>query len=133
MSRETISVVMAKPLIDTFFYAKSYAIIGASTKPGSAGYVLAERFTQGFQGKTFLINPRGGEIFGHKLYADLSEIEEEIEAAIVVIPAKFGVPTVKACLEKGIKHIVVISGGFAESSEEGRIWQEEITKMADEA
>ena len=50
--------------IDGFFNAKTYAIIGASTKKGSLGYVIAENFINKYKGDVAFVNPRG--ICGYK-------------------------------------------------------------------
>lgn len=123
---------MDKPSIQKFFDAESYAIIGASTKLGSPGYVLADLFSKGYKGKLFMINPRGGEVMGHQLYTSLKEVPQQVEAAVIIVPAKYGVQAVRDCIDAGIRFITVISGGFAEVSEEGRKWQEEIKAMAEE-
>ena len=45
--------------INGFFDAKSYAIIGASEKQGSLGYIISDNFYHKFQGKTYFVNPKG--------------------------------------------------------------------------
>ena len=45
--------------IDGFFDAKSYAIIGASEKKGTLGYIISDNFYHKFQGKTYFVNPKG--------------------------------------------------------------------------
>ena len=48
--------------INGFFDAKSYAIIGASEKQGSLGYIISDNFYHKFQGKTYFVNPKGFDV-----------------------------------------------------------------------
>ena len=45
--------------INGFFDAKSYAIVGASEKKGTLGYIISDNFYHKFQGKTYFVNPKG--------------------------------------------------------------------------
>lgn len=45
--------------IDGFFNAKTYAIVGASNKKGSLGYIIAENFVKKYQGDVSFVNPKG--------------------------------------------------------------------------
>ena len=45
--------------IKGFFAAKNYAIVGASTKPGTMGNIICENYKRTFKGEVFYINPRG--------------------------------------------------------------------------
>ena len=45
--------------IDGFFNAKSYAIVGASNKKGSLGYIIAENFVNKYKGDVAFVNPKG--------------------------------------------------------------------------
>ena len=45
--------------IDGFFNAKTYAIIGASNKKGSLGYIIAENFVNKYKGDVAFVNPKG--------------------------------------------------------------------------
>ena len=48
--------------IKGFFAAKNYAIVGASTKPGTMGNIICENYKKTFKGEVFYINPRGTHI-----------------------------------------------------------------------
>ena len=51
------------------------------------------------------------------------------ELAVVVIPAKIVTPTLEQCADKGVKGAVVITGGFAETGEDGERLQEEMAQV----
>ena len=102
-----------------YFNAKSFCVIGASTTPNKPGNVVAYNFVTYFPGKTFLVNPKGGELFDNKLYKSVLEIEDHIDAACIIVPAKFAPQTLEQCGQKGIKNIIITTGGFSEAGEEG--------------
>ncbi|KAL0233697.1 hypothetical protein PCE1_002206 [Barthelona sp. PCE] len=120
--------------IDTFLKATGYIIVGASTRPNSAGKVLADRFLASFPGNTYLVNPRGGELNGEPLYKSIDEIpaEAEAQAAVLVVAAKYTLDSVKALIARGVTHFIVISGGFAEAGPEGVEYQNQLVELVEE-
>ncbi len=101
-----------------FFEAKSIAIIGASKNPSKVGGVILNNMIKnGYAGKIFPVNPKYKEIEGIKCYPSVLKIKEKVDSAVIAIPSKFVNSVVKECAKKGIKHIVIISGGFGESGE----------------
>jgi len=121
---------MAKNPLHYFFQAKSIAIFGASASKGKPGYVIAENFIKNFEGKTFLINPKGGEILGQPVYKSVQEVSEPIDSAVIIVPAKYSPAAVADCAKKGIKFVTIISGGFKEIGEKGLQLQKEIDEIA---
>ncbi|MGC9778265.1 MAG: CoA-binding protein [Candidatus Heimdallarchaeota archaeon] len=115
-----------------FFEAKSMAIFGASASWDKPGYVIAENFINNFEGKTYLINPKGGEILSNPVYKSVLEVEESIEAAVIIVPAKYVPAAMEDCAKKGIKSVTIISGGFKEIGEEGTLLQQRIDETAKE-
>jgi len=114
--------------LSALFYPKSTAVIGASKEEGAVGYEISKNLkTQGYKGKLFLVNPKGGKLFGQKVIEDLSEIKHGIELAIVAIPAKLVSNEVKKLAQLKIKALIVISAGFSESGNEKG--EEELAKI----
>lgn len=99
----------------SLFEPRAIAVIGASGNPEKIGHRIVENIVRsGYGGGVFPINPRGGEILGLKAYADLSDVEEEIDVAVIAIPAGAVLSAVEACGAKRVKHLVVITSGFSE-------------------
>ncbi|RLI63678.1 MAG: hypothetical protein DRO63_08230 [Candidatus Gerdarchaeota archaeon] len=121
---------MTKNPLHDFFQTKSIAIFGASASKGKPGYVIAENFIKNFKGKTFLINPKGGEILGQPVYQSIQEVAEPVDSAVIIVPAKYTPSAVADCAKKGIKFVTIISGGFKEIGEEGIRLQKEIDEIA---
>ncbi|MEX2724197.1 MAG: acetate--CoA ligase family protein [Candidatus Freyarchaeota archaeon] len=117
-----------------FFEAKSVVIVGASPKEDKLGFnILKNYHNSNYQGKVYCVNPNhgGAEALGYKFYSSIAELPDSPELGIIIIPA---VQTPKALTElgeKGVRHVIIESGGFAETgTEEGRRLQNEVKKIA---
>ena len=105
----------ARPDIKYLFEPRSIAVIGASSVPTKIGYKILQNIVEvGYTGKIYPVNPKGGEILGHKVYRSIEEIDGDVDVAVLVIPAKLVYDTVVACGKKQVKHLSVISSGFSE-------------------
>jgi len=71
-----------------------------------------------FEGPIYLVNPRGGEIKGLKVYQRLEDIPHSIDYVISTVPAKASLELVEACAGKGVKAIHFCTAGFSETGEE---------------
>lgn len=113
-----------------FFEPKSVAVIGASGTPHKPGHdVIKNILANGYEGKLFLVNPRGGEILGLPVHTSIAGLPEGIELAIILLPAKDTAAVLRECAGKGIGHAVLSAGGFAELDEHGARIQEEISQV----
>lgn len=97
---------------DAFFNPSSIALVGASTREGSVGAIVARNLIAGAGSKVHLVNPKGGEIDGHPLLPSVEALPVAPELGVVVVPAA-GVPGVVDALgRRGCKAVVVISAGL---------------------
>ncbi len=97
------------------FYPKSLVIIGASPSPKNLGKSILknlERFS--FKGKIFLVGKKRGNLEGRPIYPTIKELPETPDLAVFILPAKLIPELLIECGEKGIKWIVIESGGFEE-------------------
>ncbi len=116
-----------------FFEPDSVAVIGASATPGKAGYIVTRNIlANGYAGKLYLVNPRGGEIMGMTAYPSIASLPEAIDLAIIVIPAQTTAQAVRECAAKGIKSVVLSAGGFSEVNQGGENLQQELTRAITE-
>ncbi|MFA6036088.1 MAG: CoA-binding protein [Candidatus Micrarchaeia archaeon] len=101
--------------LDAIFEPKSIAVIGASREPGKIGHVITKNFIDGgFMGKVYPINPSASDVLGLKAYPSVGDVPDKIDSAVVAVHAELVPSVLQQCGEKGIKGVVVISGGFAE-------------------
>jgi acyl-CoA synthetase (NDP forming) len=106
-------------MLDYFFNPKSVAIIGASNNTNKGGYHIIKNVTAGFKGKIYPVNKNYKEILGLPCYPDVASIPGNIDLAIYFIPAKELPHTINECAKKGVKGIIIESGGLNEAGVEG--------------
>jgi len=118
-------------MLDTLFRPKSVAVIGASTKELSIGNrVIRNLVDFGFKGPIFPINPKADEVRGIKAYKSILDAADNIDVVHMVIPAKFVPMAVEDCGKKGVKNIIINSGGFSEIGPEGDVYEKAFLEKA---
>ena len=114
-----------------FFYPKGVAVVGVSHQPEKLGYGLARNFLfSDFQGAIHFVNRKGGTLFDRPVYERISEIPDPVDLAELLIPAQLVPQAIKDCDKRGIKAIIIASGGFGETGEEGAALEEECLCIA---
>jgi len=108
----------------------SIVVVGGSNdieKPG--GKILKNLLDGNYQGKLYVSNPKETEVQGISSFTNPNELPQ-VDLAIIAIAAKYTYDTVKLLTEeKGTKAFIILSAGFSEESEEGRILEEKIVKQ----
>jgi len=128
--------------LNTFFYPRGIAVIGASSNPEKVGYGVVKGLKEGgmysrpglkgFSGNIYPVNPSHPQILGLKCYPSVKDIPGIVDLAVICVPAKVVPVVMKECVEKGVKSVIIISAGFSEAGEEGKRLQEEFLKIARE-
>jgi len=116
------------------FEAQSVAVIGASadlSKFGGRAFFLP--LETGYRGRLYAVNPSRPEVYGVKTYPSVLDIPDDIELAVIAIPAPMVPNALKECIKKGVKGVVMLTAGFAETGAEGRKHQDEVVKIAHDA
>jgi len=117
--------------LEPLFRPKSIAIIGATEDPKRvAGLPLKYAIDHGYKGKLFPVNPNRDTVLGLKCYPSVLDIPEEVDAAVIVVPAGVVPDMIEQCAKKGVKAVVIGVSGFAEFDEEGRKRQDRIVEIA---
>lgn len=125
--RESITSVNA---LKKFFEPRSIAVVGASRKRGTiGGEIFHNVLSFGFKGQVYPVNPTADSIENIKAYASIDLIPDEVDLAVVVVPANKVIEVAKACGQKGVKALIVISAGFSETGLEGRARQDQLLNV----
>lgn len=110
---------------------RSIAVIGATPGTGRVGgAVLANLLSGTFQGPVFPVNPNRRSVRGVRAYATVREIPDEVDLAVVAVPAGEIDSVLDDCLAKGVKGLVVLTAGFAESGPDGMAAEHELVAAA---
>ena len=120
----------AKEDLVPFFEPNSVAIVGASAVSGKPGHeVIRNIQANGYTGKIFLVNPKGGEILGLPVHPSIESLPERADLAVIILPAKICAQALGDCAAKGIRHVVISAGGFAEVDDSGARTQQELIEV----
>jgi acyl-CoA synthetase (NDP forming) len=92
-----------------FFRPRSVAVIGASRDPDSMAGTLWRNILGSFRGPLYAVNPRTSEIEGRRTYPSVLDVPDEIELAVIVVPAVHVIDVAAECLRKQ-RGIVVLAG-----------------------
>ena len=119
---------MLKFMLYNFFYPKSIAIIGATANPKKFGNAVTTNILKNkdIKSEVFLISHGSKEIQGIKTYDSLLDVEDEVEIAIILVPANIVESVVDQCIEKQVKGIIIVTSGFGEVDEAGKIKEKQI-------
>lgn len=117
--------------IKPFFNPRAVAVIGASRNPDSIGRrVLEYLVANHFNGPVYPVNPGAGVVGSIPAYASVVEIPGPVDLAVVAVPRASVLAVVRACGEKGVRALVVITAGFAETGPQGRLAQARLVETA---
>jgi len=106
--------------LTALFEPRRVAVIGASQTPHKPGNdVIKNILANEFSGKLYLVNPKGGEILGHRVYPSIQDLPDAIDLAIIILPATATPQAIRDCAAKGAKAVVMAASGFAEVDEQG--------------
>lgn len=118
-------------MLEAFFEPKGVAIVGASRNPHKLGYgVVRNLVDYRYQGGIYPINRSASEILGHRCYTSVGEVPDPVDLAILVVPAPAVSGMLAECGERGIKHVIIVSGGFSETGEKGKEREQELLDVA---
>ncbi len=118
--------------LDKIFNPSSIAVIGASEEEKTVGAGLVKNLMQG-QNKIFCVNPFREKVFQMSCFKKIADIKENIDLAVVAVPASAVLEVVEECCQKKVKGIIVVSSGFQESGEEGRQREDKLRELVEKA
>ncbi len=119
--------------MECFFNPKGIALVGATANPDKGGYAILNNIKAGFKGGLYPVNPRYSEIEGLPCYPSVADVPDPVDLAISFVPAKMVPAVIQGCADRGIKGVMIESGGFAEAGESGRAIQQEVAAIAQKA
>jgi acyl-CoA synthetase (NDP forming)/ribosomal protein S18 acetylase RimI-like enzyme len=117
--------------IERIFNVSSVAVVGASRREDTIGRVLIRNLVLGgFTGAVYAVNKYAEAISGLPAYDSVQAIPGDVELAVIAVPAESVADVVLDCAAKGVRALVVISSGFAETGEEGRREQRRLVGLS---
>ncbi len=120
--------------VHALFHPESIAVVGAGRRPSSIGHRLLDNILQGgFTGPVYAVNHEALEVLGLPAHARVGDIPGPVDLAVVAVPADSVLDVVDECAAKGVRSLLIASGGFAESGGDGGERQDELRRRARES
>jgi acyl-CoA synthetase (NDP forming) len=117
-------------LVDpSFFLPSAIAVVGATADPAKIGYAVLRNLLS-FPGQLYPVNPHYPEILGRKAYPSLLAIPGPVGMVVVTVPATAVPGVIREAAKKQVRIAVIISAGFRETGEAGRVLEEEVIALA---
>ncbi len=111
---------------------RSIAFFGASNRFTSMGTnQLSSIQDLGFSGSIYPIHPKEDRVLGLKAYKRVQDLPEVPDLAVMVLPTPIVPQVMEECGRKGIRHAVVVSGGFKEVGGDGVDLERKLLAIAD--
>jgi acetyl coenzyme A synthetase (ADP forming)-like protein len=112
-----------------FFRPRAVAVIGASRNPSSIGNRLLDGLIkQGFAGPIYPVNPKAAEIAGLRSYSSTKDLPDGVDLAVISVPKGAVLEVIDQCAARGVRAVVIITAGFAETGREGRELQTKLVE-----
>ncbi len=108
------------------------AVFGASNRFLSMGTnLLSSILSLGFKGEIFPVHPTEDPVMGLKGYKSVADLPKVPDLALIVLPTNLVPGVLEDCGKKGIRHAIIVSGGFQEVGGEGPMLQRQICEIAE--
>ncbi len=114
--------------LNNFFYPRTVALIGATDNVAKPGRSILQNLSH-FNGAVYPVNPKHQTLLGHRCYPSITSVPEDVDLAIVALPAPLVEQEIGRLHEKGIRHVILISSGFAEAGAAGIVMQQRIAEL----
>ena len=92
--------------------------------------VLTNLLRGGFTGPVYPVNAEHRSVHGVRAYPTVRDIPDDVDLAVVAVPAESINSVLDDCLDKGVKALVVVSSGFSESGPDGRSSERKLVHAA---
>jgi len=118
--------------MNKFFRPNSVAVIGVSEKPTNMARNIVTNLQEfAYDGIIYAVGPKGGKIFGRRIYKSVTDIPDQVDLAVILTPADTIPGILEECGQKGIKYIVIESAGFREYGDEGLDREKALVKVVE--
>ena len=123
----------SSPDLSRLFNPRSIAVVGASSDPTKLGFeaynnLAVSKKMGSYKGELYPVNPHYAEVAGVTCYPDISSVKEDVDMALVVVPAQSTPGVMPDLAKKGVGAAILVSGGFSEVENAGL--EEEVIKIA---
>ena len=117
--------------VERLLRPRSIAVIGAGRRRGTIGHEIFRNLLEGdFAGPVYPVHPTAAHVASVRAYPTVIDVPDDVELAVIVVPAAHVLEVVEQCAEKRVRGLVVISAGFAETGPDGEAAERELVRRA---
>jgi acetyl coenzyme A synthetase (ADP forming)-like protein len=116
-----------------FFKPRGVVLVGASASPEKLGYGVARNLAaSAYSGNIQFVSQKAGTLLGRPVYADLAQVPEPVDLALLMVPAETTPGVLRACGKRGIRAVILLSSGFRETGSAGAALEQDCVAVARE-
>ena len=116
-----------------FFYPESIAVFGVSGSRTNLARIIVENLGRfNFKGHVYPVGTSEGVVAGKKILKNIEEVDNVPDLAVVLVPARYAPETLEACGKKGIKNVILESGGFSELDDDRFFLEKKVCSIAEQ-
>ena len=120
----------AAAAVRSLLHPSAVAVIGASRRRGTVGGELFHNLlSSGFTGPVYPVNPAADVVQSVAAYRSVLDIPGPVDLAVIVLPAAATLEAARACASKGVRSVIVVSPGFAETGPDGLQRQRDLVSV----
>ncbi|RJK96275.1 GNAT family N-acetyltransferase [Vallicoccus soli] len=116
--------------IERLLTPRSVAVVGASREYDSVGQTVLRNLRAAGPPEVWAVNPGAREVAGVPAYPSILDVPGEVDLAVLAVPAAAAQEVVAQCAAKGVRSLVVLSAGYAETGPVGRERQRALVAAA---
>ena len=110
--------------MESMFFPESVVIVGVSNSPSNNGRVIVENMDRfNYRGTIYLVGSKSDVLGAREVFSRISEIPDVPDLAVILVPARGLSDVLEACGKKGIRRVVIETGGFSELARTGKDWR----------
>lgn len=113
-----------------FFHPRSIALVGATDNSRWSIYTYQNLKTFGYAGAIYCVNPRYEVVHGQAAVKRLSDIQEPVDLAFIMVPTGRVYEILEEVAATGIPNAVILTSGFREMGAQGLALEQEILDYA---
>ncbi|MCD4682900.1 MAG: bifunctional acetate--CoA ligase family protein/GNAT family N-acetyltransferase [Bacteroidales bacterium] len=118
---------MAIKKLDSIFRPKRIALIGVSNDANSVGGItLRNLISAGYNGVVYPVNPKREAVLGIPCFPDVKSLPKTPDLAVIMTAASSVPQIIDECGEAGIHGVIIMSAGFKEVGEEGKVLEDKV-------
>jgi acyl-CoA synthetase (NDP forming) len=114
-----------------FFYPSSMVVFGVGISPRNlAKNIIENSRSLGFQGRIYAVGKHPGSVHDVDILTDPEQLPENIDLAVILVPIAMVAETMALCGRKGIRRVVISTGGYSEFNEQDNPYERQLLNVA---